>query len=97
MSSLKRHAQLLIISLGLSPVWTSLQDPIKISFYAFYYQCEVSWTAGQKKIILKQEEMIEFYKHLYAEAGGIRPPHPLRLTKNMPEMGKPAKCVQLSS
>ena len=32
-------------------------------------ECEFSWTAGQKKIILKWEQMIEFYKYLYA--GGL--------------------------
>ena len=58
-------------------------------------ECEVSWTAGQKKIILKQEQMIAFYKYLYA--GGSAPRTPYKYQRYIPEMGKPAKCVQLSS
>ena len=37
--------------------------------------------------------MIEFYKYLYA--GGLALRTPYDYLKNFPEMGKPAKCVQL--
>ena len=46
--------------------------------------CEGSWTAGQK-IIFKQDEMIEFYKYLYA--GAPPPVPPTNITSRyIPEM-----------
>ena len=39
--------------------------------------------------------MIEFYKYFYAGGFPLRTPHDYQ--KYIPEMGKPAKCVQLSS
>ena len=39
--------------------------------------------------------MIEFYKYLYAVGFALRTPYEYQ--KNIPEMEKPAKCIQQSS
>ena len=48
----------------------------RMLFYYYHYtdcghrsililECDVSWTAGQKKKFLQYKEMIEFYKYVY--------------------------------
>ena len=58
-------------------------------------ECQVSWTAEEKKIILKLEEIIEFCKYLYAGRSAARTPY--KYQKYIPEMGKTSNCFQLSS